>query len=62
MDQFLKELLILDIINPKLKETNGYNSITVEQVEVENGNQKLIYPSTTDFDEDFMKDLIKVLL
>lgn len=64
MGQFLKELLISDIINPKLKETNGYNSITVEQVKVEDtdGNQKLIYPLTADFDGDFVKDLEKVLL
>ncbi|XP_050459108.1 leucine-rich repeat-containing protein 47-like [Cataglyphis hispanica] len=64
LDQFLKELLISDIIDPKLKETNDYNSITVEQVKVKfmDRKQKVIYPSTKDFDEDFMKDLIKVVV
>ncbi|KAM0734296.1 Leucine-rich repeat-containing protein 47 [Formica fusca] len=60
LDQFLNELLISGIINPKLSETDGYNFITVEQVKVEDtdGNQKLIYPSRADLDENLDKNIV----
>lgn len=60
LDQFLNELLISGIINPKLSETHGYNFITVEQVKVEDtdGNQKLIYPSRADLDENLDKNIV----
>lgn len=60
LDQFLNELLISGIINPKLNETDGYNFITVEQVKVEDtdGNQKLIYPSRADLDENLDKNIV----
>jgi len=62
LDQFLKELIVLDLTDSvEPKDTNKCNNLIIQQVKVVDtqGNLKLVYPSRADL--NFSEQLVVVL-